>query len=291
MLAVARSKAEAAGYDNVTFATGDAEDTGEDSNRYDVVINRHLVWTLPHPEQAIAEWKRVLKPGGRLIILEGNWHYNRLPDRISVFFGRCLLSLQERRNAFSHQGDYGAELKKSLPMLQSQNARRLAQVVAGAGFASRGHPAADGGGPGREGRYAPGLPAAEPPQTDGLYRREGGSMKQDLLTVERLSLSIGGTELLHNLAFSAPAGQITCLVGESGSGKSLTVASILGLLPREAVLARTARITFRGESIFSISQDPINSLYPAIQVGKQLYQMAGVIGRWSGSCFTGNWRR
>lgn len=49
MLAVARSKAEAAGYDNVTFATGDAEDTGEDSNRYDVVINRHLVWTLPHP--------------------------------------------------------------------------------------------------------------------------------------------------------------------------------------------------------------------------------------------------
>lgn len=99
-------------------------------------------------------------------------------------------------------------------------------------------------------------------------------MKQDLLTVERLSLSIGGTELLHNLAFSAPAGQITCLVGESGSGKSLTVASILGLLPREAVLAPDSRITFRGESIFSIYQDPINSFHPAIQVGKQLYQMA-----------------
>ena len=136
MLAVARSKADAAGYDNVTFALGDAEHTGEDSDRYDVVINRHLVWTLPHPEQAIAEWKRVLKPGGKLIVLEGNWHYNRLPDRISVFIGRCLLSLQEKRNAFSHQGDYGAELKASLPMLQSQNARRLAQMVEAAGFAS-----------------------------------------------------------------------------------------------------------------------------------------------------------
>ena len=101
-----------------------------------MVIYRHLVWTLPHPEQAIAEWKRVLKPGGKLIILEGNWHYNRLPDRISVFFGRCLLSLQEKRNAFSHQGDYGAELKASLPMLQSQNAKRLAQMVEAAGFAS-----------------------------------------------------------------------------------------------------------------------------------------------------------
>ena len=85
MLAVARHKAEAAGLDNVTFAVGDAEDTGEASGSYDVVINRHLVWTLPHPEQAIAEWKRVLKPGGKLIVLEGNWHYNRLPDRISVF--------------------------------------------------------------------------------------------------------------------------------------------------------------------------------------------------------------
>ncbi len=46
----------------------------------------------------------MLKPGGKLIVLEGNWHYNRLPDRISVFFYWCLLSLQERRNAFSHQG-------------------------------------------------------------------------------------------------------------------------------------------------------------------------------------------
>ena len=136
MLAVARHKAEAAGLDNVTFAVGDAEDTGEASGSYDVVINRHLVWTLPHPEQAIAEWKRVLKPGGKLIVLEGNWHYNRLPDRISMFFGRCLLSLQERRNAFSHQGDYGEELKASLPMLQSRNARRLAQMLREAGFAS-----------------------------------------------------------------------------------------------------------------------------------------------------------
>lgn len=136
MLAVARSKAEAAGYDNVTFAVGDAEDTGEDSGRYDVVINRHLVWTLPHPDQAIAEWKRVLKPGGKLIILEGNWHYNRLPDRISAFFGRCLLSLQEGRNAFSHQEDYGQELRASLPMLQSQNAKRLGQMVEAAGFDS-----------------------------------------------------------------------------------------------------------------------------------------------------------
>lgn len=134
MLSVARKKAEQRGYENVSFAIGDAENTGEERERYDVVINRHLVWTLPHPELAIQEWKRVLKPGGKLIILEGNWHYNRLPDRISVFFGKCLLSIQERRNAFSHQSDYGAALKESLPMLKSRNAKRLREMVQNVGF-------------------------------------------------------------------------------------------------------------------------------------------------------------
>jgi ubiquinone/menaquinone biosynthesis C-methylase UbiE len=28
------------------------------------------LWTLPHPEQAIDEWIRVLRPGGRLIVVD-----------------------------------------------------------------------------------------------------------------------------------------------------------------------------------------------------------------------------
>lgn len=99
-------------------------------------------------------------------------------------------------------------------------------------------------------------------------------MNTGLLAVEGLTLAIDGVELLHDLTFAAPAGQITCLVGESGSGKSLTVAAILGLLPEGAALAPESRITFRGERIFSIYQDPINSFNPSIRVGKQLYQMA-----------------
>ena len=99
-------------------------------------------------------------------------------------------------------------------------------------------------------------------------------MREPILEVGGLTLSIGGVELLHNLTFSAPAGQITCLVGESGSGKSLTVSAILGLLPEGAALAPESRITFRGQGIFSIFQDPINAFNPSIRVGRQLYQMA-----------------
>lgn len=134
MLSKAKEKAKNAGFQNVEFAIGDAEDTKEPTGTYDLVINRHLIWTLPHPEKAIREWKRVLRPDGRLVIMEGNWHYNRLPDRIQVFFGKCLITLTEHRNAFSHDGDYDKETKDNLPMMKSRNAKRLAQMVQNAGM-------------------------------------------------------------------------------------------------------------------------------------------------------------
>ncbi len=134
MLSVAKDKATRYGFENVDFALGDAEDTQEPNEKYDVVINRHLVWTLPHPEKAMADWHRVLKPGGRLIVLEGNWHYNRPADRASVFLGKCLISIQERRNAFAKRDDSYDKLKKELPMMQSKNAKRLSQMVENAGF-------------------------------------------------------------------------------------------------------------------------------------------------------------
>src|SRR5205807_2091298 len=41
--------------------------------RFDLVISRHLLWTLPHPEAAIDEWIRVLRPGGRLVVVDGQF--------------------------------------------------------------------------------------------------------------------------------------------------------------------------------------------------------------------------
>jgi len=38
---------------------------------FDVAVSRHLLWTLPHPEAAIDEWVRILRPGGRLVVVEG----------------------------------------------------------------------------------------------------------------------------------------------------------------------------------------------------------------------------
>lgn len=78
MLARARSKV--AGKGPIKLFLGDAENTLEASDSYDAVVTRHLVWTLPDPPAAFAEWHRVLRPGGRVAIIDADT-VNVRPDR------------------------------------------------------------------------------------------------------------------------------------------------------------------------------------------------------------------
>lgn len=58
----------------VQFLQADAQRLPFGANSFDAVISRNLVWNLENPESAYCEWFRVLKPGGRLFIFDGN-HY------------------------------------------------------------------------------------------------------------------------------------------------------------------------------------------------------------------------
>ena len=72
MLAEARRKAAARGL-AVTLQEADAEQLPFAPARFDLVVSRHLLWTLPHPEAAIGEWIRVLRPNGRLVVVDGQF--------------------------------------------------------------------------------------------------------------------------------------------------------------------------------------------------------------------------
>ena len=72
MLDEARRKA-APSAGQVRFEEGDAEQLRFPSDSFDLVISRHLLWTLPHPEAAIDEWVRVLRSGGRLVVVDGQF--------------------------------------------------------------------------------------------------------------------------------------------------------------------------------------------------------------------------
>jgi ubiquinone/menaquinone biosynthesis C-methylase UbiE len=72
MIAEARRKATAGGF-SVRFEEADAEQLPFASGSFDLAISRHLLWTLPHPEAAIDEWIRILRPGGRLVVVDGQF--------------------------------------------------------------------------------------------------------------------------------------------------------------------------------------------------------------------------
>ena len=72
MLAEARKKAAAQGF-AVRFEEGDAEQLRFAAGSFDLVMTRHVLWTLPHPEQAADEWIRVLRPGARLAVMDSQF--------------------------------------------------------------------------------------------------------------------------------------------------------------------------------------------------------------------------
>ena len=46
--------------------------TFEDDS-FDAIVTRNVTWTLMHPNEVYAEFKRILKPGGKLLIYDANW--------------------------------------------------------------------------------------------------------------------------------------------------------------------------------------------------------------------------
>lgn len=55
------------------FVVGDAADPALDHQSYDVVLSRHVLWALPVPSEAFARWIDLLRPGGVVVLVEGNW--------------------------------------------------------------------------------------------------------------------------------------------------------------------------------------------------------------------------
>ena len=113
--------------------------------------------------------------------------------------------------------------------------------------------------------------------------------KQALVTVEQMSIRLGGVEVVSNLDFSVHHNEILGIVGESGSGKSVTAMSLMGLLPNQGESLRASRMDFAGQSLIPfdekqfqalrgkqmgmVFQDPMSALNPSMRCGKQVLEM------------------
>ena len=112
----------------------------------------------------------------------------------------------------------------------------------------------------------------------------------EILNVKNLSVRIGGQTSLtavDDVSFSIRSGECFALVGESGCGKSLTVLSLMRLLPDGLYIDRgEVRLNgtdllelteremqaVRGDRIAMIFQEPATSLNPVMTVGEQIVE-------------------
>lgn len=105
-----------------------------------------------------------------------------------------------------------------------------------------------------------------------------------MLEIQDLSIRIGTRELVALDRLEVASGERLGIVGESGSGKTLSVMSILSLLPPEMEVTGSIRYLgrellgqsekqlrdVRGREIGMVFQDPGRSLNPTMKVGHQL---------------------
>lgn len=71
---VERAVAKAGDRTDVTFTVADAATPPLPPDEYAAVLCRHVLWALPDPSGALERWVALLKPGGRLLLVEGRWH-------------------------------------------------------------------------------------------------------------------------------------------------------------------------------------------------------------------------
>ena len=93
MLGMARHKAAAHGL-TVDFRNADAEAPGS-AGSFDLIAERHVLWTLPHPESALDSWRHLLRRNGRLLLIGGHWkdleprdEYAEIHHQLPLFGGR-----------------------------------------------------------------------------------------------------------------------------------------------------------------------------------------------------------
>lgn len=135
MLSRARAKAAARGAD-IRFVMGDAERTLEKPESYDVLVTRHLVWTLVDPEAAFREWHSLLRPGGRLLVIDGDFVSDTLVRRMIRLAWRLMPGLSSKPHRPDAMRAMHERILQRVYFSKGARAKDVADLLRRAGFAS-----------------------------------------------------------------------------------------------------------------------------------------------------------
>ena len=99
---------------------------------FDFATTRHLAWTLTDPKAAYAEWFRVLKPGGRLLVNDGDLTQPFSRTHRAKRWIANLLSKETKRSADDQEND--ASIRGRLPYSNGLTALKLIEDITSQGL-------------------------------------------------------------------------------------------------------------------------------------------------------------
>lgn len=60
----------------------DSQELNFEDHSFDLILSRNVTWTLKNPTAVYKSWHRILKPGGKLLIFDANWHHHYFDDAL-----------------------------------------------------------------------------------------------------------------------------------------------------------------------------------------------------------------
>ncbi len=108
----------------------------EENESYDVIISRDVVWTLYDPEKAFARWKEVLKPGGRVIIYDGDYRRDIHSFKLTAWkaLSQLLITITERKLPEKAAHGDEAGIFTELPMVTAKRPQRDLELAREVGY-------------------------------------------------------------------------------------------------------------------------------------------------------------
>lgn len=118
----------------VTFHQAGVADLPFEDECFDLIISRYVVWTLPDPVKALKEWGRLLKPGGRIGIIDGNWYYHYYRSRLGRLWADMNGLFYKVRSGFDPGQKLATNYALELPTTHVLRPHWDLGVLAGLGF-------------------------------------------------------------------------------------------------------------------------------------------------------------
>ena len=133
------------------------------------------------------------------------------------------------------------------------------------------------------------LPQEQPATTDAV-------LSVSDLTVTFPAGDGNDVKAVRGVSYSIQRGEVLAIVGESGSGKSVTSLAVMGLLPSNAKVTGSVKLSgrellgqddremsrIRGKNLAMIFQEPLSALTPVYTVGQQVVEALQIHNNMSG---------